>query len=56
VAVALDPGGYRTRIRLAERYARAGDCAATIRHASTAQRLYPEAPLPRRLLRRCGVR
>ncbi len=56
VAVALDPGGYRIRMRLAERYARRRECSFVERHAGAAHRYYPEAYLPTRLLRRCGVR
>jgi hypothetical protein len=51
----LDPGSYRIRVFLAQRYYSKGDCARTRIHAEAARRLFPEAPRPRRLLRACGV-
>lgn len=55
-AARYDPGSYRIQIRLAEVYAGRGRCDLVRRHAQNARELYPAAPEPRRLLRRCGVR
>lgn len=55
-AARYDPGSYRVQIRLAEVYAGRGRCDLVRRHAQNARELYPAAPEPRRLLRRCGVR
>lgn len=55
-AARVDPGSYRIRLRLAERRARAGDCDEVREHAGAAQRMFPRAGAPRRLLRACGVR
>lgn len=53
-AVRLDPGSYRIRILLAQRYYTKGDCGRTRLQAEAARRLFPEAPRPRTLLRACG--
>jgi hypothetical protein len=50
----LDPGSYRMRIRLADAYARRGDCRRVREHASAARALFPNAAEPKRLLKRCG--
>ncbi|HEU4643542.1 MAG TPA: O-antigen ligase family protein [Gemmatimonadaceae bacterium] len=55
-ASALDPGSYRIHIRLAESYARRGQCTHVRAHAGAARALFPNAPEPRRLLAECGVR
>lgn len=54
-AARLDPGSYRIRIFLAQRYYAKGDCGRTRIQAEAARQLFPEAPRPRRLLRSCGV-
>lgn len=51
-ASALDPGSFRIHARLAESYARRGDCVRAQRHAIAAKRLFPSAP--RRLVTGCG--
>jgi hypothetical protein len=53
-AAQLDPGSYRIRIRLAEAYARRGNCTKVRAYAGAASDLLPNAPAPKRLLRRCG--
>jgi O-antigen ligase len=53
---ALDPGSYRMHMRLAETYARRGNCTRVKAHASQAHDLFPSAAAPKRLLRQCGVR
>jgi hypothetical protein len=50
----LDPGSYRIHARLAESYARRGSCARVRSHARAARDLFPNAPLPKRLLSECG--
>ena len=52
-AALFDPGSYRIAMRLAESYAARGDCAHVRRYAGAARELFPYAPQPRRLLRRC---
>lgn len=52
-AVARDPGSYRIRMRLAERYADRGVCAKARPHALAARDLFPSSPGPRQLLARC---
>ena len=54
-AALFDPGSYRINIRLAQSYAARGDCKRVRQYAGTARELYPNAPEPKRLLRRCGV-
>ena len=54
-AALFDPGSYRIHIRLAQSYAARGDCKRVRQYAGTARELYPNAPEPKRLLRRCGV-
>jgi len=53
-AALFDPGSYRIAIRLAESYAARGDCAQVRQYAGTARELFPNAPQPKRLLRRCS--
>jgi O-antigen ligase len=48
-----DPGSYRIRMRLANSYARRGDCARVREHASAAREMFPHAAEPKRLLRAC---
>ena len=55
-AARLDPGSYRIRIFLAQRYFARGDCPHVLDHARAANRLYPSAPRPQRLIRACGGR
>jgi O-antigen ligase len=53
-AALFDPGSYRIAIRLAESYAARGDCAHVRRYAGAAREMFPNAPQPKRLLRRCS--
>jgi len=55
-AAQLDPGSYRIRMFLAQRYFARGDCTRVLVHARAASRLYPAAPRPQRLIRACGGR
>jgi hypothetical protein len=52
-AAMYDPGSYRIAMRLAESYASRGDCGHVRQYAGAARELYPNAPEPKRLLRRC---
>jgi O-antigen ligase len=52
-AANYDPGSYRINMRLAQTYASRGDCKRIREYAGAARELYPNAPEPRRLLRRC---
>ena len=52
-AALLDPGSYRIRIRAAERNLSRGNCTRARAHARAAASLYPLAPAPKRVLRRC---
>jgi hypothetical protein len=52
-AALFDPGSYRIAMRLAESYAARGDCKHVRQYAGAARELYPNAPEPKRLLRRC---
>ena len=52
-AALLDPGSYRIDMRLAESYAARGDCGRVRQYAGAARELFPNAPGPKRLLRRC---
>jgi hypothetical protein len=54
-AALFDPGSYRINVRLAQSYATRGDCKRVRQYAGTARELYPNAPEPKRLLRRCGA-
>lgn len=54
-AVRLDPGSYRIRMFLAQRYYTRGDCTRTRAQAAKAHEMFPEAPRPKRLLRSCGA-
>jgi O-antigen ligase len=53
-AALFDPGSYRIAMRVAQGYAARGDCAHVRQYAGAAREMYPSAPEPRRLLRRCG--
>ena len=53
-AALFDPGSYRINMRLAQGYASRGDCAHVRQYAGAARELFPNAPEPRRLLRRCA--
>ena len=53
-ASVLDPGSFRIQMRVAELYLRRGDCRRAASHASAAQRLFPNAAAPRRILSACG--
>ena len=55
-AAKADPASYRVRVRLAEAYARRGDCTKARPHAVAALALYPDAPQARRAAAACGVR
>jgi O-antigen ligase len=55
-AARVDPGSYRIRLRTAEAAMARGDCRRVRTHAGAANELFPAAPAPRRLLRRCGRR
>jgi O-antigen ligase len=50
-----DPGSYRLHMRAALAQAERGDCRRARAHAHSARRLYPEAPEPVRLMRRCRL-
>ncbi|MGI8496245.1 MAG: O-antigen ligase family protein [Gemmatimonadaceae bacterium] len=52
----FDPGSYRIRMRLAESYARRGDCGGVRAQAGAAHRLFPSAPAPRWQLEACGLK
>jgi hypothetical protein len=53
-AALFDPGSYRIAMRLAESYAARGDCVHVRHYAGAARELFPNAPQPKRLLRRCS--
>lgn len=53
-AAMFDPGSYRIQKRLAELYINKGNCRAGVKAARKAAELFPAAPEPKRLLRRCG--
>jgi len=53
-AALFDPGSYRIAMRVAQGYAARGDCARVRQYAGSARELFPNAPEPRRLLRRCS--
>lgn len=48
-----DPGSYRLHMRAATLNADRGNCRRATIHAEAARYLYPRAPEPRRILRRC---
>lgn len=50
---ALDPGSYRINMKVAELYARRGQCGIARGYARAAGRLFPNAPAPKRVLGRC---
>jgi O-antigen ligase len=52
-AALFDPGSYRINMRVAQAYASRGDCAHVRQYAGAGRELFPNAPEPRRLLRRC---
>ena len=52
-AALFDPGSYRINMRLAESYAGKGDCKHVLQYAGAARELYPNAPQPKRLIKRC---
>jgi O-antigen ligase len=53
-AALFDPGSYRINMRLAESYSARGDCKHVLQYAGAARELYPNAPQPKRLIRRCA--
>ena len=55
-ATRADPGSYRLRIRAAESALARGDCRRARAQATAARELFPSAPAPKRVLRRCGRR
>jgi hypothetical protein len=48
-----DPGSYRLHMRAATGHADRGNCRRARVHAEAARYLYPRAPEPGRILRRC---
>jgi hypothetical protein len=54
-AAAWDPGSYRINVRVAELYTRRGRCATARGYARRAAALFPNAPAPQRILRRCRL-
>jgi O-antigen ligase len=48
-----DPGSYRLHVRAATGHANRGNCTRARAHAEAARYLYPRAPEPRAILRRC---
>ena len=55
-AAKADPASYRVQVRLAEAYARRGECTKARPHAVAALALYPDAPQARRAAAACGVK
>jgi hypothetical protein len=55
-AVRVNPGDYYAQLRLGEGLAERGQCAEALPPLRAASRLYPTAPLPERLRRRCQSR
>ncbi|MEO8335427.1 MAG: O-antigen ligase family protein [bacterium] len=53
-ASALDPGGYRIHVRLAQLYIGRGDCKRGRVHAAAAKTLFPSSPPAKRLVAACG--
>ena len=53
-AARVDPGSYRLRMRAAESALARGDCRRAREHAAAARILFPYAPAPKRIQRRCG--
>ncbi|MDE3053440.1 MAG: hypothetical protein KGJ70_06115, partial [Gemmatimonadota bacterium] len=49
-----DPGSYRIQLALAEAAQERGRCDLVRVHAGAARALFPDAPIPRRLLAGCG--
>jgi O-antigen ligase len=54
IAAGLDPGSYRIRMLLAQRWRAAGRCDKARPHAQAASALFPNHPAPRAILRSCG--
>jgi hypothetical protein len=50
----LDRGSYRIHVRLATGYVNRGSCVKARIHAARAHALFPNAPVPKRILRECG--
>lgn len=50
----VDRGSYRIHARLAASYLGRGNCSKARVHARAANSLFPNAPLPKRILRQCG--
>ncbi|MFN2567598.1 MAG: O-antigen ligase family protein [Gemmatimonadaceae bacterium] len=48
-----DPGSYRIHMRAAKALAERGNCSEARKHARAARHLYPRAPEPGSILRRC---
>ncbi|MBE3074592.1 MAG: hypothetical protein IMZ75_06550 [Actinobacteria bacterium] len=48
-----DPGSYRINLRVAELYAARGRCTTASKYARRAVGLFPNAPGPKRIARRC---
>jgi O-antigen ligase len=53
-AVRWDPGSFRINEKVAEMYAARGQCRAARDYAHQAASLFPSAPAPKRVLRRCS--
>jgi O-antigen ligase len=53
-AAAWDPGSYRINLRVAELYTRRGRCEIARPYARRAVALFPNSPVAKRVLRRCG--
>lgn len=53
MAARVDAGSYRLRMRAAEAHLTRGECRQARAHAEAARDLFPHAPAPRRVLRRC---
>jgi hypothetical protein len=54
IAAKLDPGSYRIRMLLAQRWRAAGRCDKARPHAQAAAALFANHPAPRAILRSCG--
>lgn len=55
-AVRVNPGDYSAHLRLAEALAEQGRCDRALPSLEAASRLFPTAPFPQRLQRRCEAR
>ena len=49
-----DPGSFRIHVKLADAYARRGDCRKARPHGDAARRLFPSSPAARRAAASCG--